>query len=364
MPAFHEGFADIVALFQHFQCRDLARSQIARARGDIGKADLLGGLALQFGEGAGMAGPLRDYLRGDMPDYATATEPHARGELLVLGVYRAFETIFRMRAGDLIRLATGGSGQLAAGEIHPDLATRLADEAVKVAGHVLTMCIRALDYCPPVDITFGSYMRALITADLEIFPEDRRNYRVAFLESFRMLGLLPTNLRTISVETLRWMHPREEAAPDWLGRAVKTLEIDWQRDADRETIFQDSRRRCAALHDCLTKEMAKPGMREAICGLLGLKPDLPRFDAKGAPVPGTATGFEVRTIRRARRILKYGSPEINFVISRPIHDQRRRAAETPFRAAAAPGRRGMYFGRDAMMTREPFAMLHAADETM
>ena len=33
----------------------------------------------------------------------------------------------------------------------------------KAAGHVLNMCIRALDYCPPVDLTFGEYLRALIT---------------------------------------------------------------------------------------------------------------------------------------------------------------------------------------------------------
>ena len=43
------------------------------------------------------------------------------------------------------------------------------------------MCIRALDYCPPVDITFGEYLRALITADADLVPDDDRGYRVAMI---------------------------------------------------------------------------------------------------------------------------------------------------------------------------------------
>ena len=61
---------------------------------------------------------------------------------------------------DLRRIATKGTGILPEGDIHPDLAKRFADEAVKAAGRVLTICIRAIDYLPPVDITFGDYLRA------------------------------------------------------------------------------------------------------------------------------------------------------------------------------------------------------------
>src|SRR4029077_19300663 len=35
VPAFHEGFADIVALFQHFMITELVRFEIARVRGDL-----------------------------------------------------------------------------------------------------------------------------------------------------------------------------------------------------------------------------------------------------------------------------------------------------------------------------------------
>src|SRR5262249_22329038 len=81
------------------------------------------------------------------------------------------------------RLATNGTGLLPAGELHPDLEDALATEAAKAARHLLQMCVRALDYCPPVDITFGEYLRALVTADADLVPDDGLNYRLAVGEA-------------------------------------------------------------------------------------------------------------------------------------------------------------------------------------
>ena len=74
------------------------------------------------------------------------------------------------------------------------------------------MCIRAIDYCPPVDVTYGDYMRALITADFDLVPEDDRNYRVAIIEAFRAWGIYPEDVRTLSVESLRWKAPPPDKA--------------------------------------------------------------------------------------------------------------------------------------------------------
>ena len=41
--AFHEGFADIVAVFQHFTMPELVRFEIGRAGGDLSAARLLSG---------------------------------------------------------------------------------------------------------------------------------------------------------------------------------------------------------------------------------------------------------------------------------------------------------------------------------
>ena len=60
--AFHEAFADIVALLQHFTVPEALRHQIAQTGGDLGKQNLLGKLAVQFGEATGRYGALRDAI--------------------------------------------------------------------------------------------------------------------------------------------------------------------------------------------------------------------------------------------------------------------------------------------------------------
>jgi hypothetical protein len=69
------------------------------------------------------------------------------------------------------------------------------------------ICIRALDYCPPVDLDFGDYLRALITADHDLVPSDPWGYRVAIAESFRKRAIFPSNLITFGEETLLWLKP-------------------------------------------------------------------------------------------------------------------------------------------------------------
>jgi hypothetical protein len=221
--AFHEAFADLVALFQHFTYPEILRHQIARARGDLGTENMLGQLAIQFGRATGGRSALRDafgkivggkWVRRDPEPqaYIDEDEPHARGALLIAAMFDAFLAIYRNRTRDLLRIATGGTGVLPLGDLHPDLVERLAQEASKTARHLLLMCIRAIDYCPPVDVTYGDYMRALITADFDLVPEDDRNYRVAIIEAFRAWGIYPEDVRTLSVESLRWKPPSPEKA--------------------------------------------------------------------------------------------------------------------------------------------------------
>jgi len=141
---------------------------------------------------------------------------------LVAAVFDAFLQIYENRTADLVRLSTDGTGIRTGGAIHPDLVHRLCDEAAKSAQHVLTMIIRALDYLPPVDVTFFEFLRGLITADFDLVQDDRRNYRVAFIDAFRSRGIYPesdsfapsaANPRTLSVETLRWREPERQDNP-------------------------------------------------------------------------------------------------------------------------------------------------------
>jgi hypothetical protein len=216
--AFHEAFADIVALFQHFTFPEVLKHQIAQTKGDLASQNLLGKLAQEFGAAIGSYGSLRDAIgevdektkewKPKQPkpeDYRNVMEPHDRGSILVAAVFEAFINIYKRRVADLLRIATNGTGVLPQGELQPDLVNRLANEAAKAAGHVLNMCIRALDYCPPVDITFGEYLRAIITADTDLITDDSRDYRLAFIDAFRRRGIYPQGIKTLSEESLRYV---------------------------------------------------------------------------------------------------------------------------------------------------------------
>ncbi|MEM1298426.1 MAG: hypothetical protein AAGH68_04035 [Pseudomonadota bacterium] len=214
MLALHEAFADIVALFQQFSHPEVLANQIARTRGDLEQQSLLASLAQEFGEAVGRGGALRDAL-GKLvdgkwvvhdPDHRAldrAKGPHKRGSILVAAVFRAFLTIYSDRTADLIRIASHGSGIMRDGAIDPDLVKRLATEAAQAARHVLQICIRAMDYCPPVSVSFGEYLRAIITADHDLFPEDDKGYRRAFIEAFTAWGLYP-DIPVVTEKSLLW----------------------------------------------------------------------------------------------------------------------------------------------------------------
>lgn len=212
--AFHEGFSDLVALFQHFSFQDVVKEQIQRTRSDIRTPTPLVEIARQFGYASGTGGALRSAL--DKPEaklYQTVTEPHARGSILVAAVFDGFVTTYQRRIYDLIRIATGGTGTLPQGDLHPDLVNRIASEASKTAQRVLDMCIRAFEYLPPVDVTFGDFLRAMVTADFELFPDDDTNIRSAMIEAFRLRGIFPVGVTSLAEESLLW-----ERAPTTLPK--------------------------------------------------------------------------------------------------------------------------------------------------
>ena len=149
----------------------------------------------------------------------------------------------------------------------------LAEEAVKSAKHVLTMCIRALDYCPPVDIDFGDYLRALITADRDVVVNDTRAYRVAFIDAFRQHGIYPRKLRSLSEESLTWDRADDINAYDKMARLGKKLRDfyhDLGMDRDRFERWKKTRTQRGNLHrylqDKFLAEFADPMLQE-ITGL-------------------------------------------------------------------------------------------------
>jgi hypothetical protein len=242
VAAFHEAFADISALFSHFSHREVLLDTLRKtggrlyddklssespAAGDkpqlqtqIAQVNPLAQLAQQFGEASGMHGGLRKML-GVPPNskaIETMTEPHDRGAILVAAVFDAFITIYTRRTADLFRIYRAGGGQQTSADLPDALAHRLADEASRTAEEFFTNCARSLDYCPPVDIVFGDFLRALLTSHADLHPDDTDTVRNAFLEAFRLRGILPRDASSLTSNAVCW--PR--ALPGSLA-AVKGL---------------------------------------------------------------------------------------------------------------------------------------------
>ena len=328
--AFHEAFADIVALFQHFTMPEALLQQVKRTRGTLQEIErsrdnpeersLLGELAVQFGMATGMHGALRSAIgkAATGTDYSEARssgEPHALGAVLVSAVFAAFLTIYRARSADLLRLATNGTGILPAGEISHDLALRLAAEAAKVADQVLNVCIRALDYCPPVDINFGDYLRAIITADRDLVPLDDRGYRVAFISAFRDRGIFPQGIAHLAEDSLVWETPPldSDVDADLIARfkelVTDQLDLTWSLNTNRRSAYKTSRENAYKVHSWLTE----PAQQKLLYDVLSFERPCqiapPIGDLEGEMRP-----FEVHSVRPARRTAPDGSTHPVLVI--------------------------------------------------
>lgn len=431
--AFHEAFSDLVALFQHFTFPEVLRHQIAQTRGNLETQSLLGELAQEFGQATGRYGALRNAIgdwdeegrwtmvKPDPARLANANEPHERGSILVAAMFGAFLAIYKSRTQGVIALASAGTGVLPEGALHPSLVDALAKEATKCAKHFLGMSIRALDYCPPFDITFGDYLRALITADYDLVPNDKHGYRVALIESFRRWGIIPDGLRSLSEEQLRWPYAKLEfdsrSGDAWdvlapLASQLRELVSESLYLQDREAVFEKLReareKAHSYLHDVF-QQSADAETRENIKAVTGLITDSEgaqfglRLKMTGVPI------FEVHSVVPALRVTPDGlilkhlvisvtqrlkdtlvdsndhskgkfdffggctlifnmdskQPTLRYAITRRIDDLDRLSAIRDYKQSqhrAGMSLRDMYFGldeKDGAVSDEPFCMLHA-----
>lgn len=196
--AFHEGFADIVALLSMFSLQDVVGALLGSGPASplISQQDLerdkirqsvLFGLANQMGsELSRVRGqalrrsleltPGKAHL--DMPEFQ---EPHRRGEILVAAVMSSFLDIWLARLERLGFLEGRAKDR-----------SLVVEEGARVAEHLLTMAIRAIDYSPPTDINFSDFLSALLTVDKEVVPDDTKyGYRGTLIRNFKAYGIEP-----------------------------------------------------------------------------------------------------------------------------------------------------------------------------
>lgn len=204
--AFHEGFSDVVALLSVFSLPEIIEfaltngnpQRIKTANGmklldgsaldaSVLSDSILFGLGKEFGQQ--LEGLRANALRRSIqlvpspnclqdPEYE---EPHARGEILSAALLRSF---LKMWLARIEQLGTFGSNRYNLDAV--------VQAGAKVADHLLTIAIRALDYCPPLDLEFGDYLAALLTVDAEVAPDDSRyGYRDVILQTFSEYGIAP-----------------------------------------------------------------------------------------------------------------------------------------------------------------------------
>jgi hypothetical protein len=204
--AFHEGFGDVVALLSVFSLPEVVEHLLQPTNGprravmikrdaltaDALRESALFGLAEEMGsEIEGVRGsPLRHSvtLKPDptVLDTDEFLEPHRRGEVFVAAVMNAFVEAWAKR----IR-ALGTANQ----QTYPLAA--VVEEGADIADTMATMWIRALDYMPPVHLEFGDALSAVLTADLEVRPDDSRfNLRTHLTNAFAPWGITPASARS------------------------------------------------------------------------------------------------------------------------------------------------------------------------
>jgi hypothetical protein len=408
--AFHEAFADIVALFQHFTYTNVLEHQIAKTRGDLKTDNLLGQLAQQFGKAIGSHGALRDAIgqtneeglwtlnKPSPADYEKYDEPHDRGGVLVAAIFETFLSIYKKRTADLFRIATGGTGVLPQGAIHPDLVKRLAKEAAKTAQQILYMCIRALDYCPPLEINFGDYLRALVTADYDLVPDDDHNYRIALIESFRRRGIFPSGIKSLSEESLRYeaveMGEDIKKPVGIITKVLRNFNNNLSYITDRREIFYEIKKMKAELHRRFEIKFESypfeklTGIKfiDTMNGEIANQVDFPTFEvhsmqrARRVGPEGITINQVIVTLTQKRTIQSNLIPaaekpyifrggctlifdldtlKLRYVIKKAIDDDERLKDQLAFKDAWAElAFQGKGYVNNNSMTDEPFAFLH------
>lgn len=198
-PAFHEGLADLIAILVRFSEPDVVARIIRTCGAGLEGTPLLR-IAMQFGTTLNNSESLRSYPgKPDPEQYNNEREPHSRGGLLASAILEAFLAANDKQMADLLRL---NGGQPDAGNVHPDLVARLADQASILASRAARSTIAALDYLPPVGLAFYDVLRAVLATDMMLFGKANQGYRSLLIQAFHRRGLIPRDPGSLAVEAL------------------------------------------------------------------------------------------------------------------------------------------------------------------
>ena len=294
--AFHEAFADLVALLLRFSYRPVVENIILATHGNLTADDDWLRFVYELASGKGERALRVIDIEGkqkydeNLPDYE-------RGTVLVSAIIDAFVTIFTRKSAPIIHIATGGGETLTEDDpLSGVLLEQLTHIATRLASHLLTMCIRAIDYCPPVDVTFGEYLRALITADRDLVPDDPWFYREALVDAFRKRRIFPDRVRALSEDALLWGPPAKKLR----ARGLSFGSLRFAGDPGRAASAREVARQATLIGKMICR-------RETL-DLVGLAdPDDPQFK------PGEIEAPVIESVRPSRRVGPDGQLSFDLV---------------------------------------------------
>jgi hypothetical protein len=339
--------------------------------------------------------------------------------VLVAAVFEAFLTIYQRRSADLVRLAAAGAAPNQGGNaapLHPDLVDRLAREATKSADHVLRMCLRALDYLPPIDVRFGEFLRAIVTADTDLVPFDPYGYRIAMIEAFRRRGIVPEGCLSLAPDSLLW--EGDSSVPPLTIGDLPPIQLDYVPGREAAAADAERNRRIVQAWLMQEEDPVKDAAWQAACGVLfraglGNEPDLHTVlswsPEGGAKSPRRWPNVEVHSVRTTRRagpdgqdvrqlvievtqrrrgffdpgeqdreeayrkspatpdfifrggvtlIFDMFTSELRYAVRKRITSDQRLKTQRDFLLARASGTLGMAYSGAGEPAKEPFAMIH------
>jgi len=171
--AFHEYIGDLTAILMALFNHDIRRFVSQTAEGLAG-ADVVADLAKEFGQEV----EGRDYLRTafnqlNMKDVADSRVPHTVSQVLTGAMWDILVTIATKH------LQKNLLGQ----KVSPAQALYWAADRFR------RVALQPLDLCPPCDIQFIDYAKAVIRNDILTNPVDEQGYRPVMLDVFHERGL-------------------------------------------------------------------------------------------------------------------------------------------------------------------------------
>lgn len=243
--AFHEFLADLTAILAALDYTSVRSVLIEATNGDLTKRNILADLAEEFGkEASARYGPAqRQYLRTahnkkTMKSVQDETEPHQVSEVMTGAMFDILAQMTELHITNRLK----DDPTLAK---EPEEFKRIAQRALADAHSRFTrIALRALDFCPPVDVQFIDYARAILVADELAYPVDGMGYRKKIEDCFKARGLadLEAEKPPYSVD-LRWkydivqMAQSRTAAYHFLNDNRQALRIPPFRDLEIADLY-------------------------------------------------------------------------------------------------------------------------------